>query len=266
MKTIDEIRRDNLLIAIKRMRTASALADAADVSSAYLSQIKTRAKESSTGKPKGMGDDVARKIEAALGEREGWMDQDHSDELSDLLTNAHPHEIQGGEHSIKRQITGKIGSTTAVGGGKVDKPNTEPGPDIAGKYPLISWVQAGAWEAIVDNFAPGDAEEWLGAPVNVSQSSYYLRVRGESMYDPIDPKSFRDGELALIDPNAVALSGSLVVVRLDDESEATFKQLIIEGDRKYLKALNPNWPNRIFEVNGNATICGVVKGKFVGGY
>ena len=81
------------------------------------------------------------------------------------------------------------------------------------------------------------------------------------MYDPTGKRSFKDGDLVLVEPHAHAENGSLVVVRLDDESEATFKQLIIEGGRKFLKALNPNWPNRIFEVNGNATICGVVKAK-----
>jgi SOS-response transcriptional repressor LexA len=39
--------------------------------------------------------------------------------------------------------------------------------------------------------------------------------------------------------------------------------LIIEGDRKYLKALNPAWPEQIIEINGNATICGVMIGKWV---
>lgn len=44
--------------------------------------------------------------------------------------------------------------------------NTEPGPDIRGAVPLISWVQAGDWSSIVDNFSPGDAEEWFPCPVS----------------------------------------------------------------------------------------------------
>ncbi|CAH2910688.1 MAG: Phage repressor protein cI [uncultured Paraburkholderia sp.] len=154
-----------------------------------------------------------------------------------------------------------IADLSHVAGDKLGKNNTEPGPQSTGPYPVISWVQAGAWENIVDNFAPGDAEQWIEAPVEVTRSSYWLRVRGESMYDPTGPKSFKDGDLVLVEPNSYAESGALVVVRLDDESEATFKQLIVEGGRRFLKALNPNWPNRIFEVNGNATICGVVKAK-----
>ncbi|WP_186155027.1 XRE family transcriptional regulator [Burkholderia gladioli] len=78
MKTNDEIRRANLTVAIKRFGTAKKLAEAADVSVAYLSQVKNGQPESRTGKPKNMGDEVARKIEAALGEPAGWMDADHS--------------------------------------------------------------------------------------------------------------------------------------------------------------------------------------------
>ncbi|WP_246216992.1 LexA family protein [Paraburkholderia panacisoli] len=183
-----------------------------------------------------------------------------ADDLLSAAANSN-HNSATTDESIKRQISGMITDSLRVVGDKIGNNNTEPGPEGTGPYPLISWVQAGAWERIVDNFAPGDAEQWIEAPVRVSKSSYWLRVCGESMYDPTGKRSFKDGDLVLVEPHAYAENGSLVVVRLDDESEATFKQLIIEGGRKFLKALNPNWPNRIFEVNGNATICGVIKAK-----
>ena len=66
-----------MLIAVDRLGSAVNLAEAAKVSSAYLSQIKKQLPDSKTGKPKAMGDDVARKIEIALGEPEGWMDVAH---------------------------------------------------------------------------------------------------------------------------------------------------------------------------------------------
>ncbi|MFC5475810.1 S24 family peptidase [Paraherbaspirillum soli] len=77
MKTIGEIRRDNLLYAIERFKKAERLARTAHVSAAYISQLKNCAPESSTGKVKNMGDDVARRIEIALGEPIGWMDTSH---------------------------------------------------------------------------------------------------------------------------------------------------------------------------------------------
>jgi SOS-response transcriptional repressor LexA len=102
------------------------------------------------------------------------------------------------------------------------------------------------------------AEDLLPCPVRCSKDTFVLRVRGESM----EPK-FHDGDLIFVDPEAAPISGRYVVVRLECSHEATFKQLIVEGDRQFLKAVNPNWPQRIIEVN--ATICGVVvfKGEVV---
>lgn len=136
--------------------------------------------------------------------------------------------------------------------------NTEPGPDILGRVPLISWVQAGAWSEIIDNLSPGDAEEWLPCPVSHSPATFVLRVRGESMLNPHGRPSFQDGDLIFVDPERPAEHGSLVVVRLDDAKEATFKKLVIEGERRYLRALNPAWPEPMIHINGNATICGTV--------
>ena len=126
--------------------------------------------------------------------------------------------------------------------------------------PLISWVQAGAWSAIGGKFKLGDAEDLLPCPVRCSKDAFVLRVRGQSMA----PK-FQDGDLIFVDPQVAPSDGKYVVVRLEDSQEATFKQLIVEGGRQYLQALNPDWPNRIIEVDANATICGVVvfKGELV---
>lgn len=124
--------------------------------------------------------------------------------------------------------------------------------------PLISWVQAGAWGEIVDNFAPGDAEEWMICPRRHGVHAFALRVRGVSMR----PK-YEDGDIIFVDPDASADHGKNVIVRLENEKEATFKQLVIEDGRKFLRALNPEWTPRIMEINERATICGVVIGKWV---
>lgn len=84
MKTIAEIRRDNLLLAIERMNgSQTRLAEAAGISPAYLSQVKTAQPNSKTGRQRSMGDDIARRIEKAIGEAEGWMDQSHDDDSVD---------------------------------------------------------------------------------------------------------------------------------------------------------------------------------------
>jgi SOS-response transcriptional repressor LexA len=80
----------------------------------------------------------------------------------------------------------------------------------------------------------------------------------------MEPK-FHEGELIFVDPNVEAVNGKFVVVQLNDSNEATFKQLVIEDDRQYLKALNPNWPDPIIKLSADARICGVVvfKGEMI---
>ena len=47
--------------------------------------------------------------------------------------------------------------------------------------PLISFVQAGGWCAVVDNLQPGDAEDWVPYPGRIGPHAFALRVNGPSM-------------------------------------------------------------------------------------
>jgi SOS-response transcriptional repressor LexA len=132
-----------------------------------------------------------------------------------------------------------------------------------GAVPLISWVQAGCWSDVADPFLPGDADEWLPCPVAHGPRCYAVRVRGDSMNNPGARPSYSDGDIIFVDPDRRANHGDRVIVRLDDHAEATFKQLLVEDGRKLLKALNPEWAPRYIQINGHATIVGVVIGKWV---
>ncbi len=77
MQTISETRRARLAMLVKSHGgSLAALNEALDLdrTDATLSQIRTQAPHSKTGKPRVMGDDLARKIEQRLGLEEGWMD------------------------------------------------------------------------------------------------------------------------------------------------------------------------------------------------
>ncbi|MDR5800666.1 S24 family peptidase [Caballeronia sp. LZ001] len=202
---------------------------------------------------KRIGEAMVDQIEEAFGWKRGTFDSE---------------QLPGGTGAASkddRRETARLewGSQTFAKDSKLVERNVEAGPDIRGKVPLISWVQAGAWESFVDDLAVGDAEDWLLSPIATSKNAYFLRVKGLSMFNPTGEPSFNENDLILVEPQCCAHSGSLVVVRLDDESEATFKQLVLEGGKQYLRALNPDWPTRIIEVHNNATICGVVKSKVV---
>ncbi|MCX9150590.1 helix-turn-helix domain-containing protein [Pseudomonas sp. TB1-B1] len=148
-----------------------------------------------------------------------------------------------------------------INGAAAPEHNVEPGPTIKGYVPLISWVQAGAWCEITDVKTLDDAELWLPCAASHSNQSYALRVRGLSMFNQHERRSFRDGDIIFVDPAKEAENGSLVIAKLVDSQEATFKQLVIEGSRRFLKPLNPAWPEPIIELGQDATICGVVFSK-----
>ncbi|MDN3487428.1 S24 family peptidase [Pseudoalteromonas sp. APC 3224] len=73
----------------------------------------------------------------------------------------------------------------------------------------------------------------------------------------MEPK-FNESDLIFVDPEAECIHGSYLVDRLDDHNQATFKQLIIEGGHKLLKAANPNWSEQLIPINGNCTLVGKV--------
>lgn len=162
------------------------------------------------------------------------------------------------ETTIEYLLTGGITVSRKIG--PISDENVSSGPDLFGRVPLISSVQAGDWSNIVDNFQPGDAEDWLFYPKKLGPKAFALRVSGISM----EPK-YQHGDIIFVDPDVPAEHGSNVVVRLDDENQATFKQLVVEDGRKYLRPLNPDWQPRMIPINGNATICGVAIGKWVHG-
>jgi SOS-response transcriptional repressor LexA len=224
----EQIRLKNLELLIAEAGSAANLADRVGTNSSYLSQVRRRM-PTKKGTPRGIGDDLAVKLEQGMGKHEGWLDEAHRDEW-DLSSIA--------------------GNDT----------NAHLGPDIRSLHPIISWVQAGDWKEIAEGYQPQYGDELLPCPVKCSKDAYVLRVHGISM----EPR-FHDGDLIFVDPHVEPIGGRYVVVMLEDSNEATFKQLIVEGGRQYLKALNPEWPNRIIEVNQNARICGVVvfKGEMV---
>ncbi|MBD2953670.1 hypothetical protein [Burkholderia pseudomallei] len=77
MKDIDEIRRVNLRLLEAECGNATAAAKLLDMSLAQFANLRDGAKDSQTGKRRGMRKDTARRIEKAAGKPHGWLDVDH---------------------------------------------------------------------------------------------------------------------------------------------------------------------------------------------
>jgi SOS-response transcriptional repressor LexA len=127
------------------------------------------------------------------------------------------------------------------------------------RVPLISWNRAGTVTDSVDPDRPENAEEWLECPRrNCGPKTFAIRVAGESM-EPL----YQHGDIIYVDPDVVAEHGKDVLVRLDDRNDITFKRLVIEDERRYLKPLNTNWPVKFIDIPASARVVGVVIGKWV---
>lgn len=154
-------------------------------------------------------------------------------------------EREGGtapRRANQKAVADLLGLTVAelISGGE---PNV--GELIKGRrVPLISWVEAGLMNDISDPFHPGEAEEWVFASESQpSDGSFALRVSGASMTSP-DPDavhSFPDGTVLLVDPNRAVSPGDFVIAKDVETQQATFKRLVSDGGRWYLRPLNPQF-------------------------
>lgn len=171
--------------------------------------------------------------------------------LGDEFSPSYVSQLLNGHRGIGDDVATKIEDRLKLPKGELDRvPETEIGPDLRGKVPLISWVQAGHWSEISDHFQPGEAESWRETTARVSAGAYALRIVGDSM-EPSIPR----GSVVIVDPAIEATNGRVVVVRQNGDSEATIKRLVIEGGVRYLKPDNPRYP--IMEMRIDAVICGV---------
>lgn len=121
-------------------------------------------------------------------------------------------------------------------------------------YPVISSVQAGAWCEAVEAYSLRDVDFWLESDAHIQGEAFWLKIEGDSMTAPAG-LSIPEGTYVLFDTGREPINGSLVIAKLYDSNEATFKKLVIDGGNSYLKGLNPQWP--VVQINGNCRIIGV---------
>lgn len=177
--------------------------------------------------------------------------------------NASINSKTGKPRSMSHAIAREIEKSTGKPRGWMDQPidtNTQTGPDLHGKVPLITWEQAHQWCRSLDQSACRVAEvapayhsnastqaeclpevkRWLDCPVPHSEMTFVLCVRGDSMTAP-HGRSYPDGCLIFVDREKRSPSnGQRVLACLDGTDHVTFKVYKNEDGRQWLQPLNPS--------------------------
>lgn len=176
--------------------------------------------------------------------------------------------LDGTIRSLKADTAARLEAATGyratwlvTGKGPKKIGNTEPGPDVLGGVPLISWIQAGAWNEASDPLLPGEAERWMPCIAPHSESTYALRVRGDSMVSP-HGRTYPEGCIIFVDPMRVdPHNGDRIVAKLIDSEEVTFKVYKEEDGRRWLQPLN----TAHLPIHDQFKVLGTVIGKWEDG-
>lgn len=138
--------------------------------------------------------------------------------------------------------------------------NVEAAPRLKGLVPVINEVQAGSWIEIKTGFDESDISEWVPTTDANSRYSFGLRVVGDSMFNPYEKKSLSEGTIVIVDPEKPAQHRSVVVARLADSEKATVKELVIDGDKQFLRPFNQQYS--VIPITEGVIIIGVIVGAY----
>ena len=107
----------------------------------------------------------------------------------------------------------------------------------APSVPILSWQQAERLTEGSGSDVLKYADELLQDSAGYSENAFALRIEDDTMVP-----EFSVGEIIIVDPNVKPYSGCCVVVRVGKDSATTFKQLVVDGGRTFLKPYNERYP------------------------
>ena len=102
------------------------------------------------------------------------------------------------------------------------------------RVPIIDWewvykYRTGRSEAIKDNL-----RNWISTEKNISENAFALIVPTNSL-----GLAFRKGSLLIVDPNITPKDGDLALIKLGNDPNILFRQVLKDGNDIYIKSVNP---------------------------
>lgn len=117
--------------------------------------------------------------------------------------------------------------------------------------PIIEWNNLNKWERMLQNIKPDNHFDWILTDPNIATGKFALRVKGDAMWP-----QFQENTILIIDPTHEEKNRDFVIIYLKKNNEILFRQLVIEGKYKFVKAINDIFP--AIQLQESDKIIGVV--------
>ncbi|MGD9153416.1 MAG: S24 family peptidase [Gammaproteobacteria bacterium] len=120
-----------------------------------------------------------------------------------------------------------------LGNQPINAPNT-PSKQI----PIISWDAVNTWDAIKQNLSISNHKSWVSSTnLNKAENNFAIKITGDAMW-PL----FAENTILIIDPDKQPKNRDFVLAYRGKNNETIFRQLIMEGQYKFLTAVNEIFP------------------------
>lgn len=174
-----------------------------------------------TNPVKNIGDRFASHVEKIFEKPTGWLDQEH-------------HDIQ--------EASGIYHST--------------PLRRAYFQVPVISWQEAEEWLKAPEQFSAKNFSNAIILSIQLSPQAFAVKVEGDIM-ESNHGTSFPRDCMIIVDTDQPAQNGSYVLAKTSIDTGLIFRQLIIDGNKRYLKPLNQRYP--VIELPAQGMIYAIVK-------
>ncbi len=129
-------------------------------------------------------------------------------------------------------------------------------PSHSRRYPVLSSIQAGKWRESLSKDALKRIDTWMESDAQLSGDGFWLHITNNAMAS-LSGLSVPENSYVLFDTKRKAVIGDLVLIKLKGKDNPIFRQLILDGDLKYLKPLNPSWPISAYDNNHELLCVGI---------
>jgi SOS-response transcriptional repressor LexA len=115
--------------------------------------------------------------------------------------------------------------------------------------PILKLEETMQWENLIEN--PCDHNNSITLDETIQEGKFAIKINSEAMWP-----QFQDNSIIIINPHKIAINRDFVIVHIKKNNEILFRQLLIEGQYRFLKAINHLFPS--IELQPHDVIIGTV--------